>query len=345
MKLYQKIKINGFTYSPKTLQNLVKNRDDKYVQDIFTFLSEWFNSSKFINVQTSGSTGIPKTIQLFKKGMAHSAMLTQQYFGLNSNQTALLCLPVHYIAGKMMLVRAIVSGFNLILANPSSNPFLTIDETIDFTAITPYQLYHSLETLKHKKVKQIIVGGSAVSAKLEEDCQLLDTAIYETYGMTETSSHVALRKINGTNRTEFFKPLPGITLSVDQRNCLVIQAPDITDEIVVTNDIVEFKGNDFKWIGRYDRVINSGGIKIYPEQIEKKIEGLINRRFYITSTSHASLKEAACLVIEGDPFAENEIKHLQTELRKILEPYQIPKEILFKKELKTSLTGKVIKEI
>ena len=171
-------------------------------------------------------------------------------------------MPASYIAGKMMLVRAIVGGFNLLTVEPKANPFENLNVAIDFTAITPYQLTHSIETLHSKTIRNIIVGGGQVNAKLEALAADIPTSMYETYGMTETASHIALRRFNGPEKSDYFTVLDSVSIRQDKRKCLLIQAPHLAENELITNDIVELKGKkEFRWLGRADSVINSGGIK------------------------------------------------------------------------------------
>lgn len=309
--------------------------------EIVSFFEEWFLEKDFIEIKTSGSTGNPKTIQLKKSAMLASAKKTCQFFNLNHSHSTLLCLPVKYIAGKMMLVRALVSGMDLNIAKPSANPFEKLDKTIDFTAITPHQLSQSLETLKNKNIKNIIVGGAPFSMPLQLQVQKLPIQFFETYGMTETCSHIALRKVNGTGAQETFETLEGITINTDQRQCLTIKAPELSKELLITNDIVEtVDKNHFKWLGRFDNVINSGGIKIFPEQVEKKLSGLIQQHFFITSQPDDILGEKVVLVIEGITFSKIELNQLKEKIAAQLDNFEYPKVIIFKNKFEYTESGK-----
>lgn len=312
--------------------------------EIVTFLEDWISDKEFIKNKTSGSTGQPKNIQLKKTAMWASAKKTCHFFKLDKKSTALLCLPVKYIAGKMMLVRAIVSGMDLYIEKPSSNPFDQLEKKIDFAAITPHQLSHSLETLNSKSIQNIIVGGAPFSMPLQQKVQKLSINFYETYGMTETCSHIALRKVNGTNFQEDFETLDGVIIDTDQRQCLTIKAPGLTDELLITNDIVDIiDENHFKWLGRYDYVINSGGIKIFPEQVEKILSGIIHQNFFITSQPNDALGEKVVLVLEGNTFSEIEMSQLEKYIAENLSSFEKPKEILFKKEFSRTENGKVLR--
>lgn len=350
MNEYTRIKINHKEYTADNLKDLLTDIPDEdhkdWVLSIFNFLTEWFSDKAYIEAQTSGSTGIPKAIRLQKSAMVHSAKATCAFFGLDENCNALLCLPASYIAGKMMLVRALVSGFNLIALQPSSHPFVTIEGTIDFTAITPHQLYESLSMLTERNIRKIIVGGSAVSQALEHKLQTLPCSIFETYGMTETCSHIALRELNGTERSEYFTLLEGVSIETDKRGCLVIDAPLLTPVKLVTNDVVQIiDDRHFRWLGRFDHVVNSGGVKLYPEQIERSIEPILEgSAYFVAGVSNEKLGEKLVLFIEGVPLAMEDLTKLKSMLRETLPPLEIPREIVFIPEFERSNTGKILKQ-
>ncbi len=344
MKFPGQIRINGKLYSHQNYRQLLNTGNEPWVQSIVGFLDEWFNNNDFIEVKTSGSTGIPKTIRLSKQSMMHSANMTCRFFGLEAESNALLCLPADYIAGKMMIVRAFVSGMNLTVVKPSASPFENLSEIIDFAAITPYQFVNSYQSIKETPIKKIIIGGSQVSLRLEKMMEELDAELYETYGMTETCSHVALRKLNKENKSEYFEILEGVEIRTDERNCLIIKAPALANEDLTTNDVVEIKDTThFKWLGRYDNVINSGGIKIFPEQVEKKIEPFIDGRFFIGAVPDEMLNQKVILVMEGKPLQPDKKNNLLKNMDSTLNKYEKPKDIFFKEEFELSSVGKILK--
>ncbi len=350
MKEYTRISINHKNYTADNLKDLLTDIPDEghkdWVLSIYHFLSEWFSDKAYIEAQTSGSTGIPKIIRLQKPAMVNSAKATCTFFGLNENCNALLCLPASYIAGKMMLVRALVSRLNLMVVKPSSHPFANIEEMVDFTAITPHQLYESLGMLGERNIRKIIVGGSAVSLALEHKLQTLPCSIFETYGMTETCSHIALRELNGPGKSEYFNLLEGVSVETDKRGCLVIDAPLLTPVKLVTNDVVQIiDDRHFRWLGRFDHVVNSGGVKLYPEQIEHSIEPILEgSAYFVAGVSNEKLGEKLVLFIEGVPFAMEDLTKLKQSLREILPPLEIPREIAFIPEFERSNTGKILKQ-
>lgn len=349
MNQFNKIRINHKVYHAGNLDDLlcdVHDEGDKdWILAIEIFLTEWFSDTPYIEAQTSGSTGIPKIIQLPKTAMVNSAKATCTFFNLSASNNALLCLPVSYIAGKMMLVRALVCGFNLMVVKPTSNPFWNIETTIDFAAVTPHQLFESIETIRTHDIKKIIAGGSAVSNLLESQLQSLSCSVHETYGMTETCSHIALRKLNGMERSEYFTVLEGITIETDTRDCLIIHAPSLGIETLGTNDVVEIiDPSHFLWLGRFDNVINSGGIKLFPEQIERKLEPLLEGySYFVGGIKDKSLGEKLTLFIEGNPFAMEDSTKLKIQLKQFLLPFEIPREIIFVEQFKRSESGKILK--
>lgn len=313
--------------------------------EVAEFLMDWYNNKSFVEVKTSGSTGKPKIVQLQKANMINSAKATGEYFNLAEKTTALLCMSPNYIAGKMMLVRAITLGWHLDIVEPASNPLKNSEKQYDFSAMVPLQLQNSLG--EFHKIKTIIVGGGAVSEELLSKIKNSKTEIFATYGMTETITHIAVKKLNVISGTvekskgieSHYKTLPNIKISVDTRGCLVIDAPKISEEKVITNDLVELiSEKEFKWLGRIDTVINSGGIKLIPEQIEEKLAKILKSRFFVAGISDVVLGEKLILICEGIQNDDllKEIQHLQT-----LSAYEIPKEIYFLENFMETETKKI----
>jgi len=328
----ENITLNGILYHQNNLDLLkvTTEPDDSWRNSIYFFLQNWFDDSDFISAKTSGSTGKPKNIHLLKESMLNSARMTNHFFDLSPQSVSLLSLPASYIAGKMMLVRAMVAGFNLISVEPSADPFKTVKTSIDFAAITPYQLFHAALSLQKKSVRKIIVGGGPVTAKLETLSENIPSELYETYGMTETCSHIALRRFNGKDKSAFFTVLEGVSIRVDDRGCLAIHVPHLLKEEIQTNDIVELRGmNSFRWLGRADSTINSGGIKIHPEQLEKKLEEIIPSGYFISSIPDDILENIVVLVIESDEYTIQQTELLKKAMEKLFSKYEMPKQILF----------------
>ncbi len=301
-------------------------------QDVNQFISEWMNGNDEMMLQTSGSTGTPKPITVKKDWMKNSARLTGRTFGLKEGDSALLCMPMKYVAGKMMVVRALELELDLKVVEPCSNPLKNINEPINFAAMVPLQLENSLKDLA--KVKKLIVGGGQVNSKLEEKLQSVSTHVYETYGMTETLTHVAIKPLNGPSKSDVFRALDDIDFELDGRGCLVINAPKMNPKPVITNDFIDLVDEkSFRWLGRYDNIINSGGIKIIPEVVEAKLSSIVpNRRFFIAGKSDKSLGEKVVLVVEG--------KSMDISC-KSLDKFEQPKEIHFIPEFVETKSGKI----
>jgi len=329
-------KLNGFHLDRDDLcrvaYSFIKEGED-FEKPVGDFLLDWFDSKNFIEMETSGTTGVPKTISVSKQAMVDSALATGDFFELQPGNKALQCLPVKYVAGKMMLVRAMILGLDLEFVAPSSHPLHNNENDFDFVAMVPLQAQNSLSELK--KVKKMIVGGAAVNKTLEKQLLKLPTEVYETYGMTETITHIAARKLG----EKAFTVLPHVTISYDDRNCLVIHAPRISPEVIMTNDIVELVNeNQFIFLGRMDNVINSGGIKLIPEQIEEKLASKIQQRFFIASKHDNELGEKVMLVIEGEKY------ELDNSIFDSLDKYEKPKELVFIPKFKETPTGKILRK-
>ena len=333
-KIHNRFKINNFHFNKEALfqfaYSLIKEGKE-YEKDLGLFLLDWLDDKETIQLTTSGTTGIPKVITIEKQAMVNSAIATGNFFNLHPQDKALLCLPPRYIAGKMMIIRAMIIGLELDIIEPSSHlDSLYEHQKYDFGAIVPLQAENSL--VKLNQIKKIIIGGAKVSDDLALKLKEVNSEIYETYGMTETITHIAAKKIG----EEYFNILEHVTISIDDRNCLVIDAPSISDEKVITNDIVEILNEkQFKWLGRYDNVINSGGIKLFPEQIETKLASKISNRFFITGFPDAVLGTKVVLVIEGK---SNEI---DPQIFNSLEKFEKPKKIVFVSEFVETDTKKI----
>lgn len=317
----------GFGMEPLRLSGYI----DQAAED---FLNRWRSDSEFIEAHTSGSTGVPKRIMLAKRDMLKSASNTVRFFGLGPDSLLLLPLSVSYIAGKMMVVRAIISGAELLVVKPSNNPLygLSPDRKISLMAIVPSQIEAVIPYAD--RIENLIIGGAPMSPQQEQAVIEAGIEAYATYGMTETSSHVALRRLG----EGCYHALDGVTFSCDSRGCLVINAPDYTFKSLKTNDMVELEDDrTFRWLGRYDNVINSGGIKLFPEKIETAICRLLGgRRFYITSRKSEKWGEEAILVVEGE-----EIEGLAEKLISVLDSVQRPKDIVYQERFDMTSSGKI----
>ncbi len=332
--IHNRFKINNFHFDKEALYQLaytlIKEGED-HEKDLGSFLLDWLDDKETIQLTTSGTTGTPKVITIKKQSMVHSAIATGNYFNLHPQDKALLCLPARYIAGKMMIVRSMMLGLELDIMVPTSHlDDLLPHKNYDFVAIVPLQAENSLEKLH--QFKKIIIGGAKVSDDLANKLKEIKSDIYETYGMTETITHIAAKKVG----EDFFEVLEHVSISTDDRNCLVIDVPSISEDKVITNDIVQIlNANQFKWIGRYDNVINSGGIKLFPEQIEAKLASKISNRFFIIGQPDDILGSRVVLVIEGEQF------DIDATLFDTLEKFEKPKEVLFAPEFVETETKKI----
>jgi len=296
---------------------------------INVFLEDWFNNEIDIHVYTSGSTGKPKEIAIKKEYMINSAKATGTFFDLPHNTTALLCLSTDYIAGKMMLVRALSLGWHLDVVEASSNPLKMLNRNYDFCAMVPMQVHHSLSQLH--KIKTLIIGGGVVDNGLLEKLKPVPTEIFATYGMTETITHVAVKRLNGfdndiSDTTSIYRTLPNVKISIDLRDCLVIDAPEIAEGKIITNDLVDIiSADEFKWLGRIDNVINSGGVKLIPEQIEEELSKVMQQRFFVAGIPDKLLGEKLVLIVEGF----YNIKNLKDQILKssALQKFEMPRAI------------------
>ena len=298
-------------------------------KEVFSFLLQWFNDSDHIVQHSSGTTGTSKEIVLSKQSMLASAEATCRYFGLQPGNNALLCLPVKYIAGKMMVVRALAGGLNLLLTEPGSQPQLPEKTDVHFAAMVPLQVLNLLGSrMSLQFVKKLIIGGAEIAPELEMKMQCLTTEVYATYGMAETCSHIAMRRINGPNPEKNYVALPDIAIACDTRGCLVIDASYLPRP-VVTNDLVELTGpGSFRWVGRFDNLINSGGIKIVPEELETLIAESTGLVCAVIGMPDDRLGQCLTLISEKNEKFTNSSEVMQA-LRKILTRNLMPKQILW----------------
>ena len=338
--VHLKFKLDGLNYKFDDLMEVAYSYVKEglsYQQELGNFLLDWLDNKDYVEVQTSGSTGKPKILKIKKEAMVNSAIATGDFFNLKPGDKVLHCLPSNFIAGKMMIVRAIILGLELDMVEPKALPLIDYEKDYAFSAFTPMQLKNFAKFLK--SIKTVIVGGGQVSSPIIELIKDKKPNIYETYGMTETVSHIAVKKLNNFGNTDtdtYFKTLPGITLSVDERSCLVIDAPQLSKEKIITNDIVKVHTKStFEWLGRFDNVINSGGIKLFPEQIEKKLQSIIKEEFFIASMPDDTLGEKLILVIEKK---NNEF---DTSIFDALDKYEKPKEIFTLAKFIETSSGKI----
>ncbi|WP_340063037.1 AMP-binding protein [Ascidiimonas aurantiaca] len=347
--IHLRFRWNGYYFDRDGLKevaySLVKE-GAPYEQSIGDFMMDWLDNKEYLDVKTSGSTGIPKTVRIWKQHMVHSALATGDFFDISVGDSALHCLPAEFIAGKMMLVRALILGLEIDLIPPSASPLSEIIKEYDFSAMIPLQVENSLDKLE--QIKTLIVGGAPVGHELKTELNTKTTKIFETYGMTETVTHIAARPLNEAalktkGKAKGFVTMPHVQISTDERECLVVDAPDISENTVVTNDIVKILSeNEFEWLGRYDYIINSGGIKLIPEQIESKLDPFIESRFFVTGIPDTALGSKMIMIVEGTTKNETELLEVIKESN-VLSKYEVPKEIHFIPHFTETENGKVVR--
>ena len=307
------------------------------------FLSEWNNDSPFVHVQTSGSTGVPKPMLAEKRRMLASARITNDFLGLREGDTALLCMSLDYIAGKMMVVRSMERGLKLFTVEPSGHPLnhsqLAIDDCqIDFAAMVPLQVYNTLQVPEERKrllqIRHLIIGGGAIDEALGAELKNFPNAVWSTYGMTETLSHIALRRLSGPEASDWYTPFPSVQVSLSDEGCLVIDAPEVCPECLVTNDIAEISTQGFRILGRKDNVICSGGIKIQIEKVESRLRPFLRVPYLISKRPDPKFGEVSVLLTEGSVDEARQI------CERILPKYHLPRHYLHVDHLPLTETGK-----
>ena len=307
------------------------------------FLEEWRDESPYVRVQTSGSTGAPKQMLVEKRRMLASARRTNDFLGLQPGDTALLCMSLDYIAGKMMVVRALERNLKLMRVEPSGHPLAVTQmgqsPCVTFAAMVPMQVYNSLQVAEErerlKEIRQLIIGGGAIDEALAEELKDFPHGVWSTYGMTETLSHIALRRLNGEAASEWYTPFPSVEVSLSEDGCLVIDAPEVCEERLITNDIAAL-GDDgrFRILGRKDNVICSGGLKIQAEEVERQLHPHLREPYLITKRHDARLGEAMVLLTEGS------VSEARQVCERILTKYHQPRAYLHVDHIPLTETGK-----
>ena len=352
------IYIENNTYFYDKLPEYPLSNLNEHTRHVLTFCCNWLNGQDSFELNTSGSTGKPKKIQLSRQQMQTSAQFTNTFFQLNSQDHFLVCMNTRMIAGVMMLVRALEIKASVTIIEPTGNPLESYrnyklkseGKTCNFTAMVPLQIENALSS-KNKvalnflnKMKAVLVGGGPVNATLAGQIQQLACPVYHTYGMTETVSHVALKRLNGECKTNYYQTLPEVLIKQNDAGCLMIKAPMTNNKWITTNDRVEILSTtEFKWLGRADFVINSGGIKIQAEELEKKIakyfaENKLKIHFFISGVPDKKLGEKVCLFIEGNGI---DTILLKSDLKKILSKYEVPKQIFTSNKFHLTDSGKL----
>lgn len=341
----QRLLLEGKEYTPEDISRLVAEGAGNCppaLWDLYLFLNEWFDASPIITVHTSGSTGVPKELVVRKDRMMQSARLTCEFLNLQAGDTALLCMNLRYIGAMMMVVRSLVAGLNLVVRPASGHPLSDVEVPLKFAAMVPLQVYNTLRVPAERKRLEhtdiLIIGGGAVDDSLEAELKTIPIAAYSTYGMTETLSHIALRRLNGEAASKCYYPFPSVELSLSAENTLIVKAPLICDDVLQTNDIACLcSDGGFTIAGRKDNVINSGGIKIQAEEMENRLQPFIPVPFAVTAVPDPRLGQALTLLIAGKP----DIKELENKLQAVLETYYRPKHIFITELIPQTENGKI----
>lgn len=345
---HEQLLVNGSVVSLLDIQQGKTRAQSAFEESTFSFLYQWLNNQPSFELHTSGSTGAPKKIKVTRDQLLASAKATLSALSITADGPALICLPTQFIAGVMMIVRCLEGNLKMTLVEPSANPLENLaNESFYFAALVPYQVD---EILKQQgiaginRIKRILIGGAPLSEILKQKLQAASSSIYLTYGMTETLSHIALQKITGSDKQDFLTALPSITLALDARGCLTIEVPYLPEK-VTTNDLVELiTPTSFRWLGRFDNVINSGGIKVFPEKIENAIslafhDLQIDNSFFVAGVPDEKLGTKVVLVVERDsPLQEEDLRFI---LEKHLKRVELPKQLVYTKKFELTDTGKV----
>lgn len=344
--MYSTLTINGETFSAKALleksrRTILDPAQPEWYRNIFEFILDWLEKDG-IEVTTSGTTGKPSTMIFPKSAFVASAKRTIGFFNLNPGDRVLMCLPTKYIAGKMMIARALVGGLDLLITQPKTDPWEEWSGPAKFVPVVPLQLKSLLNhPEKHGLFETILVGGATIDHALERKLQRFGPTVFQSFGMTETLTHIAVRRVNGENPSGSYRVLDGFYLTTDKESRLIVKGESLS-EPVYTNDVVTLEDEKhFRWHGRYDDVINSGGIKIFPEDVETEIAGMIYRRFFIAGLPDKELGQKVVLIMEGKPMEESCVEALHNRIKMKVEKHHAPKEIRFFEEFPETESGKI----
>lgn len=330
-------------------RELHKRTGQVWTKGIVDLTKELVGSDGPLTARTSGTTGAPKTIAIPRADLIASAQLTGRTFGLHAHDRVLLCLPCEFIAGKMMVVRAMVLGLDLHMIDPAGSILAKLNpsDRFRFAAMVPQQLHRALEEDRSRVERQfdtILLGGGPVGDQLASAVQGLRTKVFHGYGSTETLTHVAIRALNGAERKDQYVAIGEVSFSTDPRGCLSISTPHLSTSKHITNDVVDLIDHaHFRWLGRIDHVILSGGRKIFPEQLEAKTAAVLPYPHYFTAAQDAVLGQSVALVIESSAKPAIVIAEATEALHKVLHKHEMPRTVHVVPNFKRTGSGKLVR--
>ena len=347
--------LNGREFSYAAIQQYPAQLDapvNGYEAKVLDFVRQWLTGTQEFTLTTSGSTGTPSVITLRRRQLEASARRTGDFFDLGPGDRALVCLNCEYIGGLMMLVRGLERNMHLTIVEPHADPFqyVAAGAEFDFSAFVPLQLKAVLaagHAPRLNRLKALLLGGAPADTTLQQELQPLTVPVWLTYGMTETCSHVALRRLNGRGATASYRVLPGIAAGQDERGCLTLRGDVTDDQLVVTNDQVHLlDAHTFEWLGRADFVINTGGVKVPAEKVELVLDVALAeigaaRRCFVAGRPDERLGQAVTAYLEGPALSAAQEKQLQVLLAARLSRYEQPRQLVFVPDFQTTATGKL----
>lgn len=347
--------LNGREYAYAAIREYPARLDtpvNGYEAKVLDFVRQWLNGTQEFTLHTSGSTGTPAAIALRRRQLEASARRTADFFDLGAGDRALVCLNCEYIGGMMMLVRGLERNMHLTIVEPHADPFAYVaaEAEFDFAAFVPLQLKTVLAAGRGPrldKMKAFLIGGAPADVALTRELQPLQAAAWLTYGMTETCSHVALRRLNGPTAATIFRVLPGIAAGQDERGCLTLRGDVTDDQLIVTNDVVQLlDAHTFEWLGRADFVINSGGVKVAAEKVELVLDVALaeigqSRRCFVAGRPDERLGQAVTAFIEGEALTAGQESQLKALLAARLGRYEQPRQLCYVPEFAATPNGKL----
>ena len=323
---------------------------NRFEREVHKVLKAWHSNQDSFNLYTSGSTSSPKKVSFSRSKLKKSAKRTIDYFHLKPGDRIFMCLNPKFVAGFMMLIRALEGDLDLVIQTPSLNPLKSLNDDLSFqfASFTPGQADSIMENApqKFENIEKILIGGVSINPQLEKKLRSLRSQVFHSYGMTETLTHVAIRAVSGNETSNVFQALNGVTFGIEDRSCLIIHDKVLNIRNLVTNDIVELLNEkSFIWQGRVDNVVNSGGIKIHLEQLEAEIDQILlemgmKLNFCLIPQEDQKLTNRIVLLLENRD-QEIDKEFLLKTLKSKLPAHHDPKKILQIPKIALTTSGKV----